>query len=65
MDFNFIFAYLKEQLAGLWTERTTWDGAVLIGVGVAYLVLAPLAQWAAYIAIAYGAWTLLKREINK
>jgi len=29
------------------------------------LVLAPLAQWAAYIAIAYGAWTLLKREINK
>jgi hypothetical protein len=46
-------------------RRTTWDGAVLIGVGVAYLVLAPLAQWAAYIAIAYGAWTLLKREINK
>jgi hypothetical protein len=20
MDFNFIFAYLKEQLAGLWTD---------------------------------------------
>jgi hypothetical protein len=65
MDFNFIFTYIKQQFSGLWTERTTWDGAVLIGVGVAYLVLSPLAQWTAYGAIAYGAWTLLKRELDK
>lgn len=65
MDFNFIFAYLKAQFEGIWAERTTWDGAVLIGVGVAYLVLSPLATWAAYGAIAYGAWTLLKRELDK
>lgn len=65
MDFNFIYMYLKEYITGLLAERTTWDGTVLIAVGISYLVLSPLATWAAYAAIAYGAWTLLKREINK
>lgn len=65
MDITFIYNFIKSYLDGIWRERSTWDGAVLIGVGVAYLVLAPLAKWAAFAAIAYGAWTLLKREINK
>jgi hypothetical protein len=43
-------------------ERTTLDGAVLIGAGVAFLIFKPIASIVAYAAIAYGAWTLFKKE---
>ena len=35
-------------------ERTSWDGAVLIGAGVAFLIFAPIADIVAYGAIAYA-----------
>lgn len=44
------------------TERTTWDGAILVGLGLMVLFLAPLAKIGAGIAIAYGAWTIWKEE---
>ena len=43
-------------------ERTSLDGAVLIGAGVAFLIFKPIASLVAYAAIAYGAWTLFKKE---
>ena len=43
-------------------ERTSLDGAVLIGVGVVCNLFSPFVKFAAYAAIAYGAWTLLKGE---
>jgi hypothetical protein len=43
-------------------ERTSWDGIVCIGVGAAFILLGPLAKIAAYGAIAYGVWTLWKKE---
>jgi hypothetical protein len=43
-------------------ERTTWDGAFLVGLGLTVLFLAPLAKIGAGIAIAYGAWTMWKSE---
>lgn len=43
-------------------ERTSWDGAILIAAGTAYIVLGPLAKIAAYAAIAYGIWTIWKKE---
>ncbi len=43
-------------------ERTSWDGAVLIAVGVVILIAGPFAKLAAWCAIGYGAWTLWKRE---
>ena len=43
-------------------ERTSWDGAVLIAVGVIVLIAGPFAKLAAYAAIAYGAWTIWKSE---
>lgn len=43
-------------------ERTSWDGAALIAVGVIVLIAGPFAKLAAYGAIAYGAWTIYKRE---
>ena len=50
--------FVKERL----DERTSWDGAILIAVGVIILIAGPLAKLAAGGAIGYGAWTLYKRE---
>ena len=50
--------WIKERL----NERTTLDGAVLVGAGVAFLIFKPIASLVAYAAIAYGAWTIYKKE---
>ena len=50
--------WIKERL----DERTSLDGAVLIGVGLVILIAGPFAKLAAYAAIAYGAWTIWKSE---
>ena len=42
------------------TERTSWDGIVLVAAGVA-MILAPVSL-VAYAMIAYGAWTIWKSE---
>jgi hypothetical protein len=42
------------------TERTTLDGAVLVAAGIA-MIIAPL-NLIAYGMIAYGAWTMWKKE---
>ncbi len=50
--------WIKKRL----DERTSLDGAVLIGVGLVILIAGPFAKLAAYAAIAYGAWTIWKSE---
>ena len=50
--------WVKDRLE----ERTTWDGVMLIAVGLVGLLFQGLVTWAAYIAIAYGVWTLVKSE---
>ena len=41
-------------------ERTSWDGGVLIAVGLIVLFLGPFAKWAAYAAILWGIWAIWK-----
>ena len=53
---------IKKWITSRIDERTTWDGAALIGIGIVVLIAGPLAKLAAYVAIAYGAWTLYKKE---
>ena len=43
-------------------ERTSWDGAALIALGVVIVSAGTFAKIAAYAAIAYGAWTIWKKE---
>ena len=50
--------WIKSRIA----ERTSWDGAVCIGLGVMILFMAPLAKIAAGLAIACGIWTICKAE---
>ena len=44
------------------SERTSLDGAILIGAGISFLIFKPIASLVAYAAIAYGAWTIWKKE---
>ena len=53
---------VKDWVLARWAERTTWDGTVLIAVGVVGLVASPLVKLASWVAIGYGAWTLWKKE---
>lgn len=57
-----MFTLGKDWIIARLKERTSWDGAVLIAAGVAYIVLGPLAKVAAYAAIGYGVWTIWKKE---
>jgi|TARA_B100001057_G_scaffold497884_1_gene603271 hypothetical protein len=53
---------IKKWIDARKAERTSWDGAILIALGLMVLFLAPLAKIAAGIAIAYGIWTIYKSE---
>jgi hypothetical protein len=53
---------IKKFITSRLDERTSWDGAVLIGIGLIVLIAGPFAKLAAYAAIAYGAWTIWKTE---
>ena len=50
--------WIKKRLL----ERTSFDGSGLIVVGLIILFFGPLASWAAYAAIIWGAITLFKKE---
>ena len=53
---------MKNWIKARIEERTSLDGAILIGVGIIVLIAGPFAKLAAYAAIAYGAWTIWKKE---
>jgi len=53
---------VKEWVLERWAERTSWDGTVLIAVGVLGLLASPLVKLASWVAVGYGAWTLWKKE---
>ena len=53
---DFVMSWVKSRLA----ERTSWDGAMIIGMSVLVLVAAPIIKMLAWPALAYGIFTLLK-----
>ena len=53
---------MKKFIMDRLNERTSLDGVVLIAAGIAFLIFKPIASIVAYGAIAYGAYTLWKRE---
>lgn len=60
-----IFSFVKSWISARLKERTSWDGAALITAGVCFLMFKGIATIVAYAAIAYGAWTLWKKEYSK
>jgi hypothetical protein len=53
---------MKSWIKNRIKERTSWDGAALIVLGLLVLFLSPLAKIAAGVAILYGIWTVWKSE---
>ena len=53
----------KEWILARWAERTSWDGAIIIGVSVCVLVAAPIIEWLAWPTLLYGIYTLVKSEL--
>lgn len=65
MNFQAQLQFAKSWALARWAERTSWDGAVIIGISVLALAAAPLIKWAALAGLVYGAWTLWKSESHK
>ena len=55
---DFVMSWVKSRIA----ERTSCDGAMIIGISVLVLVAAPIVKLLAWPALAYGIFTLLKEE---
>lgn len=58
---NYVIDWIQLHL----NERTSWDGLTIIIISVMALVASPLIKYAAWIGLAYGAWTLWKTEKPK
>jgi len=56
--FNKMVAWLKVRVS----ERTSWDGAVLMVVCGLVLFTGGVAKLLAWVGLAYGAWTCWKGE---
>ena len=54
---------IKDWILARWSERTTWDGGVIIAVSLSYILLGGLVDWLAWVALAYGVFTLIKSEL--
>ena len=50
--------WMKARLA----ERTSWDGATIVGICLLVLMAAPVVKLLAWPALVYGLWTLYKEE---
>ena len=52
---------IKQWLTEKVGEKTSWNGAALIGFGVIVLIAGPFAKLAAYGAIIYGAYCIWEK----
>jgi len=53
---------IKKWITSRLDERTSWDGAMLVAVGLIILIAGPFAKLAAYAAIAYGIWAIWSKD---
>ena len=59
-----IFNIAKAWVLARWAERTSWDGGVIIGLSLAWILLGGIVDWVAWLALAYGIFTFIKEEIK-
>lgn len=53
---------LKDWTMDRKKERTTWDGILLVAMGVIVLMGSPFVKIGAWAAILWGVWTIWKSE---
>ena len=55
---NIMLEYVKARIK----ERTSWDGGVIIAGLLAIILFGGIVKIAAWVGLAYGIWTLVKKE---
>ncbi len=58
MDINFIKEYIKERLG----ELSSLDGAVIVGISLGAILLAPIVKYLAWAGLVYGAYRIFKAD---
>jgi len=53
----------KAWLMDRWSERTSWDGGLIVGLSLSYLLLGGLVDIVAWVALAYGIYTFIAKEV--
>ena len=53
---------VKDWILARWSERTSWDGATIVGMSLLVLLAAPVVKLLAWPALVYGLWTIYKEE---
>ena len=53
---------IKKLIEQRLAQRSTVDGIVFVAAGAAVIVFSPFAKLVAYGAIAYGAWTIWRKD---
>ena len=53
---------IKKWINSRIKQRSTVDGVLMVAAGAAIIIFSPLTTLIAYAAIAYGAWTIWKKE---
>lgn len=53
---------IKQWVLDRWSERSTWDGTVIIGFSILALAASPIIKYAAWAGLLYGAWRVAQKE---
>ena len=53
----------KDWIMDRYAERTSWDGTVIVAVSLSIILFGGLIKVLAWVALAYGIYTLVKEEI--
>lgn len=56
---NIVKDWIKNRLS----ERTSWDGGVIIAGALAIIFFGGVVKIAAWVALVYGIWTIYKKEM--
>ena len=62
MDVQSLIHTVIDWLQARARERTSWDGLTIIVISVLALIASPLIRYVAWLGLAYGIWTICKKE---
>lgn len=62
MDVQSLIHSMIDWLQDRARERTSWDGLTIIVISILALMASPIIRYVAWLGLAYGIWTLLKKE---
>ena len=58
-----MFTMAKGWIKSRLKERTSWDGGLIVGLSLSYLLLGGLVDLVAWVALAYGVYTFIAKEV--